>query len=244
MKSRIISKYFFKEKRRLLRFALFAISVIVLIYIWGTTGDRLIGLYGKPKDAGGYGDIYGYVNSLFSGLALIFIAFTLMSQRAEIRMARKQMSDSTFFQLVELHNRNLSLISFGQQNDKNIFSYLINNLLGRLGDYEDKERPNEEITKIYESYWSHHKDRLIVYYQNIELILAFIDNLNIPEKEKDFYIKILKSQLTDHELVLLACHCKSMMMSASFKETMKKYGILCWCEKSNCMSPIKLKKNF
>ncbi|MCR6650947.1 MAG: hypothetical protein NVV73_05335 [Cellvibrionaceae bacterium] len=75
-----------------------------------------------------FGDKFGAVNSLFSGLAFAGIILTLMLQRKELSISRKEVGrqqfDNTFFNLLKLHVDITSKISLYGDDGRKAFSAL------------------------------------------------------------------------------------------------------------------------
>jgi len=77
----------------------------------------------SPENASGFGDMFGAVNSLFSGFALAGIIITILMQREELQLQRKELAqtrhefaqqnetmrlqrfENTFFNLLQLHHQ-------------------------------------------------------------------------------------------------------------------------------------------
>lgn len=86
--------------------------------------------YGHAAKVGEYGDMFGAVNSLFSGLAFAGIIYTIMLQRRELKLQRselrqtreefkiqndtlaKQRFENTFFQMIDLHHKIIDKLKY------------------------------------------------------------------------------------------------------------------------------------
>ncbi|MFD2126007.1 hypothetical protein [Paenibacillus xanthanilyticus] len=62
---------------------IFFVSVIVIFVVWITSFVFMTYAFGYPKDVGVAGDLFGAINSLFSGLALAGVIYTLYIQRRD-----------------------------------------------------------------------------------------------------------------------------------------------------------------
>jgi len=110
---------------------LLPLLVLSVIGVWALSGFIL---YDSP-DRGTYGDMFGAVNSLFSGLAFAGLIFTIYLQKNELGLQRKELEltrlelqgqretmqahnnqislqnfEGTFFQMLRLHNELLNSI--------------------------------------------------------------------------------------------------------------------------------------
>jgi len=97
--------------------------LLAVVLMWLLSWVFLMTHYNLPEHAGEFGDMFGAVNSLFSGLTFAGIGYSIVLQRREIRMQRDQISlnhkefkkqnknfkrqrfENTFFQLVSLHHQ-------------------------------------------------------------------------------------------------------------------------------------------
>lgn len=89
------------------------IFLSVLLIWWGTWKWIDQNISSKSTNAsdlqyrGQFGDQFGAVNALFSGLAFAGIIFTILLQRRDLKETRRAMSqdrfDNTFFQLLQVH---------------------------------------------------------------------------------------------------------------------------------------------
>lgn len=102
--------------------------IITLLIICSWIGTLFL-LKDYPSDVRGtFGDMFGSINALFSGLALAGIIFTILLQRKELMLQRKELSDTreefkiqnvtlrlqrfenTFFNLLSLHHQIVNAI--------------------------------------------------------------------------------------------------------------------------------------
>jgi hypothetical protein len=120
-------------------FRLISIMIIVL-GVWGGAWlfiDNYINIGSTDIDKfaarGQFGDKFGAVNALFAGLAFAGIIFTIFLQSREIKQTKtmleeqlkdsnKQRFDSTFFQLLNLHNEITSKLSDTENKGREAFS--------------------------------------------------------------------------------------------------------------------------
>lgn len=257
--------------------ALLGIFIAVVI-IWGGMW-WWIDTYVQPNSTteslssarGTFGDKFGAINALFSGLAFAGLITTILLQRRELAETREafeqqvvnvdvQRFDSTFFQLVALHNDITAKLSVLGQDGRNAFfafneqlrqadddfpAYLalsklerpevrniiqartisaecklklleadianITESLAKVGtksceNYLDENQAMQEkkIEAAYTKAALVHIDNFSHYFRNLYHLLRFIkETILIDEGEKRRYAKILRSQLSEPELLAL-----------------------------------------
>jgi hypothetical protein len=104
------------------------IVTIVIIGLWILTYCLLKNL--KETDRGTFGDMFGSINALFSGLALAGIILTILLQRKELKLQREELRETrtefetqnetlklqrfenTFFSILNLHHQIVSAIDY------------------------------------------------------------------------------------------------------------------------------------
>ncbi|MEJ6023939.1 putative phage abortive infection protein [Ramlibacter sp. PS4R-6] len=125
-----------RPEKKLSDLGLFAVIAAVVVALWWQ-GWQWIDNNIKSPDTkvqsheamrGTFGDKFGAINALFSGLALAGVIFTILLQRRELRLQREDIEDqnetlrrqrfeNSFFQLLSLHRdilANIELSSFRQ----------------------------------------------------------------------------------------------------------------------------------
>ena len=104
------------------------LATIIIIGLWLLTYYLLKDL--KETDRGTFGDMFGSINALFSGLALAGIILTILLQRKELKLQREELKDTraefetqnetlklqrfenTFFSILNLHHQIVSAIDY------------------------------------------------------------------------------------------------------------------------------------
>lgn len=243
-----------------------AIVFMVWRYGWIWVDENVAPTSGgeSPAQARGlFGDKFGSINALFSGLAFAGIILTLLLQRRELSESRREVShqqfDNTFFSLLRLHVDITSKLShYGNDGRKAFFSLYerikfsneffpvflalqkiekerirnlkdhpdidainypelsssdISNVAFALKDgvraidgYLDGDVVMHEriISEAYGKVAVQSIDDFAHYYRNLYHILRFVDQSNlIKDKERIEYIKFVRAQLSDVELVTI-----------------------------------------
>jgi len=110
------------------------VAIIVILGSWLATYYLLKDL--GENDRGTFGDMFGSINALFSGLALAGIIITILLQRNELKLQRQELADTrqefknqnetlkiqrfenTFFNLLNIHHKIVSDIDFRYYKNK------------------------------------------------------------------------------------------------------------------------------
>ena len=69
--------------------ALMLLGVVILQIVFGVAVYRMFGSWGER---GSFGDMFGAVNTLFSGLALAGVVYAILLQRRELALQREELS--------------------------------------------------------------------------------------------------------------------------------------------------------
>lgn len=70
------------------------ILVFIVTLLWLGSICLLPKYYPNLQDRGTFGDSFGAINSLFSGLAFACIIYTILLQRKELRLQRQELADT------------------------------------------------------------------------------------------------------------------------------------------------------
>lgn len=195
-------------------------------------------------EMGVFGDSYGALNTLFSALAFTGIIASIYFQREELKVTRgeleatreemksqgeqfslqtkamqKQVFETTFFNMVSLHNAITSKLR-----DGNGFSKLYEALLecARYA-HLDKDADFEiNLRIVYDRFMHEQYDKIGHYYRYVYQILKFIDASKLHENEKMVYSNILRAQMSNYELILLFVNCICYERSNKFKLLVEK----------------------
>jgi len=232
-----------KDERNIKYFAV-AISVLV-ITIWALTWTLTDLFFCELGEKGTFGDMFGSVNALFSGLAFVGVIVAILLQRVELKLQREELVqtreelrgqkeqlarqnktmelqkfESSFFQLLSFHHKLLDAIKYTPQNRELKGAGAIESI------YEDFKKHNyshKPTNELYAEYAFIYSNGLPNYFQNFYNIIKFVDDENVENKEK--YIRILKSQLSVSEQVLLFYNCLGIQGSKKHKPLIEKYSL-------------------
>lgn len=125
--------------------------------------------------------------------------------KEQSQTAKVQQFDSSFFSYLKLLNDYKNTLN-SQSNTGNYFNDLINEIKNR-GVPNTTETTIDEILystcKLYLELFNERGDKLSPYFKTLYRIMLLIDNSNIDEYKKWEYFKLLRSQLSDTELLVL-----------------------------------------
>jgi len=250
-------------------FIVFAILVtIVIIGLWGLTYYLLKDL-GETK-RGTFGDMFGSVNALFSGLALAGIILTILLQRKELKLQREELRDTrkefetqnetlklqrfenTFFNLLNLHHQIVGAIDYryyknkeksgysfvgaGEEKEavtltgRDVFRHRYNLMIDILRDNPDNYKT------IYMQHYEKAQTDFGHYFRNLYRMIKlvdqtgfFYDSEKVTEIEifniKYRYTSIIRSQISDYELLWIFYNCICDNGIDKFKPFIEQYSL-------------------
>ena len=202
---------------------------------------------------GTFGDMFGVTNAFFSGLAFGGVIYAIILQRRELRFEReeleltrielkwqkpqlktqnttlkKQNFESTFFQLLRLHNETTNSIEHEVDNQllkgSKCLSFFFGEFTGVYGSIpKDASDEEKNIVLAYKTFYVKYKHEVSHYFRTIFAIVDFIENSVVENVE--LYVNMIRVQLTDRELLLLFYHSLSSE-GKELKPLIEKYALL------------------
>lgn len=209
-------------------------------------------LSSNQSDWGTFGDyIGGTLNPIFGFFSLIALLITIAFQSRELHLStqelrnsaialrnqkaifKQQLFESTFFNLLKIYNDNVHELILSSSNiDKSknefhgrecfqvLFMYFVKTYYNAAGTTKDKL---EEIHIAFTEFLHNNQSQVNHYFQTIYSILLYLDESNI--ENKSYYCRILSSQFSSYELILLFYSCLSHY-GEEYKLLLEKYHIL------------------
>jgi hypothetical protein len=172
--------------------------------------------YGYPESPGVFGDSFGGVGALFSGIALIGIIITLREQQNQILaqksfLARSEMND-TFFKLLEIFGKVQKHICANMDDKRD--SPPINDLYNSIRIDSDKS-----AEEIFSSFELKHKEVLDSYFRTLKYMLKFLKSNPLEDAETRLYSNLLRTQISQEEagLIFLNLHYRKADPSADIE---------------------------
>lgn len=223
----------------------------VLLPLWAP--ETLPNAPGTEVSYGTFGDSFGALNTLFSGLAFAGLIWTILLQKKELKETREEIKgqkeqlanqylvmkkdnfENTFFRLLSFQRDIVASLTiketFVGPNSKTVTHNghdCLEKISNQLPDYFD-ERCHAGIypdLEPYERFYKIHDKNLSHYHKHLYQIILFIESSDIADDEKDRYRRLLRAQFSSAELVLLLFHCISSYGKEKFKPLLEKYKML------------------
>ncbi len=179
---------------------------------------------------GVFGDSFGVLTSLFSGLAFAGLIIAILIQKQELVSQHKTMQqqrfESTFFQMIAFHNgilRDVYFVDRGNHyNGIKVLRKLRDDFIAFL-----ETNTLESIDDISQKLFDFIEQRIDIghYFRNFCTTIKFVDDSSdIPNKKS--YTDILRSQLSGYELFFIFYYCVSSAEVKQFKSLVEKYSLL------------------
>ena len=247
------------------------IAIVGVIALWGLSWILIDKYIDSPTDQGTFGDKFGAVNALFSGLAFAGLIVTLLYQKEELKLQREELAqtreelkgqreefeeqnktmkrqrfENTFFNMLSLQQEIVANISFDEV--KHIFNFNSHAHDEQRTSYNGRALFREMYLNLKVSIDKNHsyqgvKDaikannygvysyisattRFDHYFRHLYRIFKYVDTSDlILDDERYEYACIVRSQLSDYELVMLFYNCLSTNGKDKFKPLIERYSI-------------------
>lgn len=182
--------------------------------------------------SGVFGDSFGVLSSLFNGLALGALILTLTEQKNEFR---RQHFENIFFQMVRLHVDLTAAIDLKMRDKsgneivtqgRDCFPLFYEKLKGAFHHQYTNNRDNPESKRFadaYEYFWNKWHKELGHYFRSLYTIYKYLNDSEISEKK--MYANIIRSQLSDFELLVLYYNCLSKFGEKKFKPLVERFEL-------------------
>lgn len=213
-----------QEKQEIRKYIFLSLAGVILI--WGSTFFLLF--YHCFEKQGQFGDMFGAVNALFSGLAFAGLIITLILQRKELILQREELEqtrgefveqnktmkrqrfENTFFNLLSLLQDITNNIEYECPDGADYFKAKGRDVFKKF--YNVKNNFNE--TFGIKGYLRNHQVNDLLQYSDIDVfnhyfnsidgIIKYVDTSELLEKQERYpYIVMLRNMLSDSELYIL-----------------------------------------
>ena len=253
------------------------IAIVGVIAMWGLSWWGINKFIDEPTNQGTFGDMFGAVNALFSGLAFAGLIVTLIYQKEELKLQREELRETrnelnaqklefqeqnktmkrqrfenTFFNMLSLQQEIIANLSYEYYASPNIRPHNIPEEIFYKGAPKGQLHGRETFEGIYkhaiiEYNGARHADGIIKilkqngyiaypvisvttrfdhYFRHLYHIYKFVDTSDlIEDSERYDYACIIRSQLSDYELVMMFYNCLTANGRDKFKPLIEKYAV-------------------
>lgn len=205
-------------------FAIWVLSGIILYYV---------------EDRGTFGDMFGAINALFSGLAFAGLIYTVLLQKEELMLQREELKstrgefeeqnktmrlqrfENTLFNLLSLYDERVRGITLpGHGVGRIVIAYACTETYATIQNAVESNNISHipERARSYSSRLDGCLDQLREIYKTIDVSPL----LESPE-DKAFYSKLITTQLSSQEYAML-CYVLASPRNADFFELFMKYN--------------------
>ena len=235
---------------RLIGWATLAFFVIFILYVIIFI-IHIISHAEQPsilQNAGAFGDfIGGALNPVLSFLAFIGVLYSIFLQRNDLAESQKQTNrqfknaelqrfEATIFRMLAIHDSIVNSIDVTQHNGsitrgRECFKSFHQKLKASYRKYEEYGALGVDHIRIaYKDFWMESRSDLGHYMRFIYNIIRYIDECefgmqDISNEIKYKYVRILRSQISDYELVIIYYNMLSLY-GEKFRIYSKKYDLL------------------
>lgn len=210
-----------EKDRPLLLWLLIAIVIVVISAAWWLIDYNI----SNNEIRGQFGDKFGSVNALFSGLAFAGLIYTIVLQRKDLQLQKKDLELTRIElegQKEEAKKQNTTLLKrefntmyfnflasnrdiINEMRDKNhigqTYIKYLHTILVSYRKYFDTDI--KQIKRAYLNMYEEQREHLSYYFKSLHNLMHFINNsIEIDSAEKTVYFSILMNQLSDYEIVL------------------------------------------
>ncbi|EHK9087749.1 putative phage abortive infection protein [Vibrio parahaemolyticus] len=204
---------------------------------------------------GEWGDFFGGVlNPLLTFLTFMGLLLTIVLQNKELRQARvearrsadalvsqnktteKQSFEQTVFNMLGLQQQIINSIDLFDTKTQRItvgrdcFEVFYKRFekcaeskrVTLFGEVKDLEQEEVRINNAWKMFWNTHQSELGHYFRYLYNIIRFIDEKNYDTAT---YMRIVRAQLSDQELLMLFYNCLSVHGREKFKPLVENYAL-------------------
>jgi|GEM_PF-2534548 len=182
---------------------IFSVWGALIFYRINFKGD----LSSESQEWSNFGSFYGgLLGPLLSFITIIVLLRTLKNQELDLKLKQEE---ATFFKMVDflirtVDNMEIRWRGLGQpaeqRNGNAAFNFIVRELSSELNIlFKLNKLTDEELKRIFHSYYKNYRTSLGSFFRLIENILIFIDRSSLDDEAKLQYISILKSILTPRQ---------------------------------------------
>ena len=182
--------------------------------------------FGDPGSAGTFGDSYGALGVIISGIALIGVIITMIMQQSQINeqrqfIARSEMND-TFFKLLD-HLKEIKL-ELGWSNSEGEKLKLLYEEL-KSGYSNSSE---EQLVAIFREFYAKHSIDLDNYFRTLRYLLRYLAVQPLDFEKKRVYSNLLRAKISQEEAAMIYYNMedRTLMKDHGFQEYIQRFNLL------------------
>jgi len=145
----------------------------------------------------------------------------------QTKTLRIQQFESNFYSFLDLHIKIKNHLNETSHESYDYFDSIVNSL--RISEIEQIIETNkfyEEMKAQYNAVYIYNKEKLSPYFKTIYRLMKIIDTSQLDDDKKQFYSNIVRSQITDSEMVLLYYNIHFSYYEQNAKKYFIKYDLL------------------
>ncbi len=183
--------------------------------------------------SGVFGDSFGVLSALFNGLALGALILTLTQQKNEFK---QQHFENILFEMIRLHVDLTASIDLKKRDDngragfttegRDCFKFFYDRLTSAFK-YQGANNPasseEQRFNDAYEYFWGKWHKELGHYFRSLYTIFKYINDSDISDKKQ--YANIVRSQLSDYEILVLFYNCLAKYGVEKFKPLVTEFEL-------------------
>lgn len=208
------------------------ISLLMLyLFIWHRKENVGLDYPVATDEVGQYGDFVGGVIGTILSVVLLYLTLKLQREDStnNSKIYTAQQLNDEFFHLLDMYHRILDTLSFNDDDSFYEGKIALHKNVEDMYDGFDSSIPlsmrRKSAVSVYQSFYARERDFAPVYFRTLYRICEIVDNANCEESKKVEYIKILRAQLTDSELILMRYNAMTPL-GYKFADYINKYNLL------------------
>ena len=205
------------------------ISLVVIIwFVYACIGPNYINRLPKEnatwyQNQGQFGDMFGALNTLFTGLAFAGLLYTIHLQRKDLETQAKRLDqqdfNNTFFEIL----RRLMDIAKSFPPRDSSGTGALNQHYHYMLEHLKRDPPPQNPKDLQNRANDYFKNSVLrIYFRTFHCLLTFIDTAKIDNKS--FYIDLVLAQLSRAEQQLIFYFCL-LEEEIDFKKLIEKYSL-------------------
>lgn len=166
----------------------FVLIGIGIVFLWSLSGSLIYNIFGQAE-GGTFGDMFGAINALFSGLAFLGIIIAIMLQKRELSLQRQELEDTRRVMEGQRHQLQAQNETLRRQQFENTFFQLLrlhNDLVSAIdiSEYFSVQETNN-ITRIEERVIKRGRDCFKIFYEDLQTFYREVKDKNSDVHEME-----------------------------------------------------------